>query len=147
MGTNITPFNFSTMPSTYAPSIVSASTPVPSFVQAPQAPRAAVGIDTTGDGLANVVVMGEDRNRDGVPDILQQSVALPRFQAIQQRIVDPELIRPVPVTAPQVLPIHYESPPRPASPPPNIFERVSALPATQSLPTSLVLGSVLHMVI
>merc|ERR1712139_151894 len=38
--------------------------------QAP-APMAAVGVDTTGDGRANIVVVGEDRNRDGIPDELQ----------------------------------------------------------------------------
>merc|ERR1719247_1820519 len=34
-------------------------------------PTAAVGIDTTGDGRANLVVQGADLNRDGIPDVLQ----------------------------------------------------------------------------
>jgi len=35
------------------------------------APQATMGIDTTGDGKANVYVTGVDMNRDGIPDALQ----------------------------------------------------------------------------
>merc|ERR1719506_2044437 len=37
---------------------------------------AAAGIDTTGDGRANLVFVGADRNRDGIPDALEQQVPL-----------------------------------------------------------------------
>ena len=35
------------------------------------APQATAAVDTTGDGRANYVITGEDRNRDGIPDALQ----------------------------------------------------------------------------
>merc|ERR1711865_755182 len=34
-------------------------------------PRATVGVDATGDGRANYMVSGADRNFDGIPDVLQ----------------------------------------------------------------------------
>ena len=34
-------------------------------------PTASVAVDTTGDGRANTVVSGVDRNMDGIPDQLQ----------------------------------------------------------------------------
>jgi len=40
-------------------------------------PMATAGIDTTGDGRPNIVFMGEDRNRDGIPDALQGAFAPP----------------------------------------------------------------------
>jgi len=47
-------------------------------VNARQAPSsmAAAGIDTTGDGRANLVYVGADRNMDGIPDALEQQVPL-----------------------------------------------------------------------
>lgn len=36
-------------------------------------PIAKIGIDANGDGRANFMVAGIDRNRDGIPDVLQQS--------------------------------------------------------------------------
>merc|ERR1719446_1821478 len=32
---------------------------------------AAVGVDVTGDGFADVTVVGKDKNMDGIPDVLQ----------------------------------------------------------------------------
>jgi hypothetical protein len=59
---------------------------IPDVLQSPQAlqrnylgvpvsnvPTAIVGLDSTGDGRANYLVSGVDMNRDGIPDILQQS--------------------------------------------------------------------------
>jgi hypothetical protein len=49
---------------------------VPQFqqqLQASRVPMATVGIDTTGDGRANLAYVGVDRNRDGIPDALQAS--------------------------------------------------------------------------
>lgn len=52
------------------PPLVSAS---PAYSQlAVPAPMAAIGVDTTHDGHANFLVRGVDRNRDGIPDVLQQ---------------------------------------------------------------------------
>lgn len=34
-------------------------------------PMAAMGVDTTGDGIANYTYVGADMNRDGIPDALQ----------------------------------------------------------------------------
>ena len=35
------------------------------------APRATIGVDVDGDGRADYLVSGVDRNRDGIPDALQ----------------------------------------------------------------------------
>ena len=35
------------------------------------APHATAAVDTTGDGRANALVRGVDRNHDGIPDVLQ----------------------------------------------------------------------------
>ena len=38
------------------------------------APTATVGLDVDGDGRADYLVSGVDRNRDGIPDALQVMV-------------------------------------------------------------------------
>jgi len=71
------------------PPEVKAVQPVPVAVPTPvsvpdvlQAPAATVGIDTSGDGRANIYVTGVDRNRDGIPDALQA----PQAFAIGSRV-------------------------------------------------------------
>lgn len=40
-------------------------------------PMAAMGVDTTGDGMANYTYVGADMNRDGIPDALQGGMQMP----------------------------------------------------------------------
>ena len=40
----------------------------------PQAPTATVGLDVDGDGRADYLVTGADRNLDGIPDALQARI-------------------------------------------------------------------------
>lgn len=47
----------------------------------PSAPVASVGIDTTGDGRANYIVSGVDRNRNGIPDALETTSTVPVLSA------------------------------------------------------------------
>jgi hypothetical protein len=47
--------------------------PMPMPVPLVEPPRATVGVDATGDGRANYLVSGVDRNLDGIPDVLQVS--------------------------------------------------------------------------
>jgi len=42
--------------------------------------QAAAALDTTGDGRANYIVVGEDRNHDGIPDVLERPNSLPTIQ-------------------------------------------------------------------
>mmetsp|Transcript_52160 Transcript_52160/g.82821 ORF Transcript_52160/g.82821 Transcript_52160/m.82821 type:complete len:418 (+) Transcript_52160:63-1316(+) len=80
------------------PSVQPAPVPVPAPVSVPDvlqafsvnsqrsvAPAATVGIDTSGDGRANIYVTGVDRNRDGIPDALQAPQA-PQAFAIGSRV-------------------------------------------------------------
>eukprot|EP00658_Telonema_sp_P-2_P054602 TRINITY_DN4343_c0_g1_i11.p1 TRINITY_DN4343_c0_g1~~TRINITY_DN4343_c0_g1_i11.p1 ORF type:complete len:418 (+),score=60.62 TRINITY_DN4343_c0_g1_i11:243-1496(+) len=56
-------------------------------------PRATVGVDVDGDGRADYLVSGVDRDRDGIPDALQgpayphygRSAASAEFKALQQK--------------------------------------------------------------
>ena len=38
----------------------------------PQVPRATVAVDVDGDGRPDYLVSGVDRDRDGIPDVMQQ---------------------------------------------------------------------------
>ena len=49
------------------------------------APQATAGVDTTGDGRANYMVTGVDRNRDGIPDALQGGIQGAAMRAAAQR--------------------------------------------------------------
>merc|ERR1719253_2026262 len=74
-------------PQIYQPGMV-----VPGYAQA--VPQAVVGLDTNHDGRANLFVSGEDRNFDGIPDVLQQpQLQQPQYaqyvygQAVPQAVV------------------------------------------------------------
>lgn len=67
----------------YAPVV---TTPMTTGVLYPMSvPQATVGIDTIGDGRANLNVRGVDMNRDGIPDFLQS----PRMQFGSQVVASP----------------------------------------------------------
>lgn len=62
-------------------------------------PQATMGIDTTGDGIANMYVTGVDMNRDGIPDVLQQPQA-PMGERVQALVdIRKEMTGPVVVGA------------------------------------------------
>jgi len=76
----------------------------PSSVVPPQVgsvvpPQATMGIDTTGDGIANMYVTGVDMNHDGIPDALQQPQA-PMGERVQALVdIRKEMTGPVVVGA------------------------------------------------
>jgi len=45
----------------------------PLIMQQPALPMAAMGFDRTGDGRVDTLVVGQDLNRDGIPDVLERS--------------------------------------------------------------------------
>merc|ERR1711907_595531 len=49
------------------------------FVQA--VPVATAAVDTTGDGVANILYTGVDRNMDGIPDALQSGLPITPMQS------------------------------------------------------------------
>jgi len=50
------------------------------WIQAP--PTATVGLDVNGDGRADYIASGVDRNRDGIPDFLQRGRRAPPMAAV-----------------------------------------------------------------
>jgi len=61
-----------------------------------EGPVAVTGIDTTGDGRANVIVAGEDKNRDGIPDALEGDRTA---SALVQQLTAPPPLQPYQATA------------------------------------------------
>merc|ERR1712072_924148 len=84
------------------------------------APVAAMAVDVNNDGRADIIVAGEDRDRDGIPDILQGN---PNASAIVQplqatpsfplQVGPPPLMTNVPMAASMAAPMpfgNYASP-------------------------------------
>ena len=57
----------------------------------PYAPRATIGVDVDGDGRADYLVSGVDRNRDGIPDALQQPSHFGGSQSASRLSVPPTM--------------------------------------------------------
>ena len=64
----------------------------PGFYGKPAAaPRATIGVDVDGDGRADYLVSGVDRNRDGIPDALQQPSHFGGSQSASRLSVPPTM--------------------------------------------------------
>lgn len=106
---------------------------VPTALGGPQTavPMATVGVDTTHDGKADVFYTGIDRNRDGIPDALQQQVAA------SARAPGPTETAPATPAYPTPPPAYaMAKPPAYSMSAPQAVESVSPQPVPSRLPVS-----------